>query len=280
MTDPLTRNGKQADAAPATQVAAFPVDSFREAAVHLRRPFTPAAVKFKIQSTSKNGDKAMCVAFIDARLVVERLNLIVPHLWHDEYQPVQGGLLCRLTVDGITRHDIGDGQGKAGFSDALKRAAVKFGIGVPLYAIPRQWLPIRVGDKFLSDDQDRLLRERYSAWLRAHGVKAFGEPLDHGDQDDGDGSQGDAELHPRDTVQPAGIDVPASPISDEQGQRLTRAAEGLTAQTFRTVMAAHGVRVAPHPRVFDQVPAAAADELAAALAAAPRPGGPDQGSAS
>ena len=33
---------------------------------------------------------------------------VVPHLWFDEYQPTDGGrLLCRLTVDGITRHDPG-----------------------------------------------------------------------------------------------------------------------------------------------------------------------------
>jgi hypothetical protein len=190
-----------------------PVDSFREAAVLLRRPFTPAAVKFKVQSTA--GDRAMIVSYIDARLVVERLNLIVPHLWHDEYAAIdQRTMLCRLTVDGITRQDVGEGQGKGLYSDALKRAAVKFGIGVSLYSIPRQWLAVtdrgtdttlkkgRNGP-ILTDANEAHLRGLYARWLDSHGKGAFGEPLDHGDQD---GSQGDTEADDDAAVQPAETD--------------------------------------------------------------------------
>lgn len=166
----------------------FPVDSFKEAAVHLRRPFTPAAVKFKPQSVTKTG-KTLCVAYIDARLVIERLNLVCPHLWHDRYEATAQGLMwCHLTVDGITRSDVGEGNGKALVSDALKRAGVHFGIGVPLYAVPQQFIDGQA--RFLSDQHQRQLRSTYERWLTQHGVKAFGEPLDHGDSED---SQGDAE---------------------------------------------------------------------------------------
>lgn len=48
-----------------------------------------------------------------------------------------GGIECALTVLGVTKHDVGTislaDQMKGAHSDALKRAAVKFGIGAYLY---------------------------------------------------------------------------------------------------------------------------------------------------
>ncbi len=170
------------------------VDSFKEAAPLLRRPFTPQAVRFKLQT--KGG---LVVAYIDQRLVVERFNLVCPHLWHDRFEPTPGGnLLCHLTVDGITRTDIGEGKGKGLFSDALKRAAVKFGVGVSLYAVPQQWAKgaqlkaDRNGEPAgLTPQGEQAMRTAYAAWLDAVGIQAFGEPLDHGDADD---AQGDIEV--------------------------------------------------------------------------------------
>lgn len=173
---------------------AFPLDSFKDAAPHTRRPFTPEAVKFKVQS-DLGGKGALIVAYIDARLVVERLNLLVPHLWWDEYTALDGNTLrCDLTVDGLTRRDVGQGPGKTGYSDALKRAAVKFGVGVSLYSIPQSMLWLEQHGKFIAqrkqgqkqvttitDEGDRALRKKYEAWLHAHGRQAFGDELDHGD---------------------------------------------------------------------------------------------------
>jgi hypothetical protein len=72
--------------------------------------------------------------------------------WRDSYQLVNGGsVVCTLSVkvDGewVDKVDVGspseqpdDGDKlKAAFSDALKRAAVKLGIGRYLYKLPRQW---------------------------------------------------------------------------------------------------------------------------------------------
>jgi hypothetical protein len=189
-----------------SKAEAFPVDSFREAASHLRRPFTPAAVKFKPQSVTKTG-KTLCVAYIDARLVIERLNLICPHLWHDAYEPTpKGAMWCHLTVDGITRSDVGEGQGKGLVSDALKRAGVHFGIGVSLYAVPQQYLDGEI--KYLSDQHQRQLRTNYERWLKGQGIQAFGEPLDHGDAEDAVGDpEADQDLAGGTT---GGRDTPAS----------------------------------------------------------------------
>lgn len=185
-----------------------PVDSLKEAVPLLRRPFTPHAVRWKVQAQFKGMSVALVVPYIDARLVVDRLNLVCPHLWAEgdpsrpelpAFENVDGGLmLCRLTVDGITRSDVGYSKGptatagKGLYSDALKRAAVKFGIGVSLYAIPKLTLSTKDGhvEKRRTASGESLvitpkgsthLRSLYEDWLDKEGAQAFGKPLDHGD---------------------------------------------------------------------------------------------------
>jgi hypothetical protein len=191
----------------------LPVASFAQAAPLLRRPFTVAAVKFKPQQKLRN-NSTLCVAYIDARLVIERLNLVVAGAWHAEYEPVPGGLMwAHLTVCGVTRRDVGQGQGKALVSDALKRAAVHFGVGVSLYAAPARTLPGEV--KYLNDTHLEQLRGHYARWLNDRGIGDFGEPLDHGDVE---GAQGDPEAPPQqaEDVSPEAID---DAIGDEHINR-------------------------------------------------------------
>ncbi len=72
--------------------------------------------------------------------------------WQDEYECLADGcVVCRLRLrlggEWITKVDVGgeseqkdDGdRRKAAVSDALKRAAVKFGVGRYLYRLPSQW---------------------------------------------------------------------------------------------------------------------------------------------
>ena len=168
-----------------------PVDSFKDAYPFLRRPFTPAAVRFKVQATWKGG--ALIVAYIDARLAAGRLNHVIPHKWASsfEYDP-KGDLICHLTGDGSTRSDIGEGyKGKGLWSDALKRAAVHFGVGESLYVLPK--MTLNEGQllkaKEVKGKTTYILtpmgvthcREVYEHWLESTGKQAFGEPLDHGD---------------------------------------------------------------------------------------------------
>lgn len=201
----------------------FPVDSLRDAAPLLRRPFTAEAIRFKIQTAWSDG--AMVVAHIDARLVTERLNLVVPHLWSDDYESIGNQLLlCRLTVDGVTRRDVGQGTGKALWSDAFKRAGVKFGVGVSVYALPQIVLQFGGADNQLRKDNkskpkiddrtDRKLRDGYRKWLLETGVPKFGEALDHGDIAE---SQGDIEVAEVET-EDVGSALPL--LTDERADRL------------------------------------------------------------
>jgi hypothetical protein len=117
----------------------------------LAAPFPAADVKWKPQSVK--GNRALAMAYIDARLVMDRLDAVAGlGNWADKYTLLpDGSVMCDLSVrlDGewITKADVGslseqpDGGDrlKAAFSDALKRAAVKFGIGRYLYRLQAQW---------------------------------------------------------------------------------------------------------------------------------------------
>ena len=123
-------------------------DSYSSA---LSGPFDPKEVKFKPQSVK--GNRAMALAYIDCRVVQDRLDAVLGvEGWMDEYEILpEGSVVCKLRLklgdDWVVKSDVGspseqpDGGDrlKAAFSDALKRAAIKFGIGRYLYRLPAVW---------------------------------------------------------------------------------------------------------------------------------------------
>ncbi len=118
----------------------------------LAEPFDPQEVRFKPQVVS--GNRALAIAYVDARVIQDRLDGVLGVAgWQDEYEALpEGGVVCRLRLhlgdEWITKMDVGGpseqpdegDRRKAAFSDALKRAAVKFGIGRYLYRLPAQWV--------------------------------------------------------------------------------------------------------------------------------------------
>ncbi|MBA3298247.1 MAG: hypothetical protein H0U19_15075, partial [Acidobacteria bacterium] len=177
---------------PATKAVELPVGTLAEALPLLRRPFTPEAVKFKVQSVFKDAKGCVIVSYIDARLVIERLNLVAGPCWNATYIPDEKVMWCRLQVFDVIRCDVGEGGGiaaeKARVSDSLKRAAVHFGVGVSVYAVPQitlfndgkhNWLRKAGQSLALTDDGRVKLRDGYAKWLERQ--TNFGEPLDHGD---------------------------------------------------------------------------------------------------
>ena len=117
----------------------------------LSAPFDAAEVKFKPAVVS--GNRALALAYVDARVIQDRLDDVLGVMgWQDSYRVLpDGSVMCRLRLkigdQWITKVDVGgqseqpDGgdRTKAAFSDALKRAAVKFGVGRYLYRIPQLW---------------------------------------------------------------------------------------------------------------------------------------------
>jgi len=89
--------------------------------------------------------KGIALAYLNARDVMDRLDLIVGcGNWQDRY-PYAGCCELGLRVDDewLWRADAAgetDVEGiKGQSSDSFKRAAVKFGIGRYLYALPNEW---------------------------------------------------------------------------------------------------------------------------------------------
>lgn len=210
----------------------------------LRRPFPPEAIKFKGQSANRDRSKALVVPYIDARLVIERLNHVCRMDWQPTYELFGKSLWCHLTIGETTRSDIGSGyEGKGLVSDALKRAAVLFGVGVSVYASPSLWLPkgeqgvtiivqgegqqSKVKGIYLTDAGEKKARETYAKWLEDVGTAEFGDPLGHGSvleaaglesDDSGPGEEG------VDTV------APALPLVDVEADTLRQTARGIYAE--------------------------------------------------
>lgn len=122
-------------------------------ATALQKPFPASSVGWKPQTVK--GERCLAVAYIDARDVMDRLDEVAgPDGWQDAYEFLpDGSVVCRLRVrfaagEWVEKADVGgesdqpDGgdRRKAAVSDALKRAAVKFGIGRYLYRLDQQWV--------------------------------------------------------------------------------------------------------------------------------------------
>jgi Rad52/22 family double-strand break repair protein len=109
--------------------------------------FAALAAPFDAQQVRVRSHSGREIQYITARTAMNRLDSVLgPENWWDEYTPGENSVLCRLTVrlpDGttLTKADAGGYAGmadsgdddKSGFSDAFKRAAVKFGVGRYLY---------------------------------------------------------------------------------------------------------------------------------------------------
>lgn len=123
-----------------------------EIAVALARPFGPTEIRWKAQTVK--GNRALAVAYLDSRAVQDRLDEVLGvDGWSDQYEILPDGsvtcrLSCKLGDEWIIKQDVGSPSEqpdagdrlKAAFSDALKRAAVKFGVGRYLYRLPQQWV--------------------------------------------------------------------------------------------------------------------------------------------
>lgn len=120
--------------------------------------------KWRIQSINKTGDKASCVAYIDARAVQTILDEVVgAENWQSDFKEIKGNLFAgvglRIDNEWIWKWDCGTESStekeKGEASDSFKRAAVKWGIGRFLYNQPIQWVKIK--DKKPIDDKNNII---------------------------------------------------------------------------------------------------------------------------
>ena len=118
----------------------------------LAAPFPPEDIYWRVGSVSAEKKRGMVFAYVDARLVMERLDKVCgPDGWQSVHPHANGKTSCRIGIkcgdewvwkeDGAGDTDVeGD---KGAFSDAFKRAAVKWGIGRYLYALDAPWVEVQ-----------------------------------------------------------------------------------------------------------------------------------------
>lgn len=127
----------------------------------LKAPFPPEKVSWRLGSTNIDrktnkpydgkSPSGIALAYIDARDVMDRLDeAVTPTNWQDKYEFIGARTIACLSIrigdEWISKHDgAGDSaveSEKGAISDALKRAAVKWGIGRYLYDIEGPWVQI------------------------------------------------------------------------------------------------------------------------------------------
>jgi hypothetical protein len=122
-----------------------------EVAQLLKAPFPLSDIEFRAGAISEAKKKVQALAYVTARGIMNRLDEVFGITgWYDSYEVMVSGVKCKLTVqvgeNWITKEDAAPFTSydplKGGFSDALKRAAVKFGIGRYLYDLPEQWVQV------------------------------------------------------------------------------------------------------------------------------------------
>jgi len=124
----------------------------------LKKPFPETAIHWRIGARNKEKTKGLPLAYIDARDVMDRLDFVLGFDgWEDSYTETQSGrvictLACMINDKLVIRSDGAGDTGtegeKGAISDALKRAAVKFGIGRYLYGLGGQWVDLDQYGKF------------------------------------------------------------------------------------------------------------------------------------
>ena len=141
--------------------------SWDEISKGLREPFDPADVDFRVQGrANEQTGRAQVVAYIDARMVQDRLDEVVgAGNWSFDWTPVvidKGEVMVTkgtLTILGVAKSDVGTAsnfeQSLGAVSHCFKRAAVHWGIGRYLYDLPMNWVQVEKNGRI----SDQLLRE-------------------------------------------------------------------------------------------------------------------------
>jgi hypothetical protein len=113
----------------------------------------PVPYQWRVQSRSKDKSKAFCSAFIDARQVMDVLDVHCIYGWESAFKDIGGFIFagigiydenakiywkwdCGARVENDEKDQMYEQAGKSAASDAFKRAAVQWGIGRFLYDMP------------------------------------------------------------------------------------------------------------------------------------------------
>ncbi|MGC8518798.1 MAG: Rad52/Rad22 family DNA repair protein [Steroidobacteraceae bacterium] len=148
----------------------------------LRAPFDVELIRWRVGARMRsNRNRGQALPYVTARLVQDRLDEVMgPENWRNEFAaaPAGGGVMCilslRINGEWISKADIAQQDEvrddahdpdkdreiavKGAPSDALKRAAVQWGIGRYLYSFEAPWVNLEQ-EKFIARDELPKLRQ-------------------------------------------------------------------------------------------------------------------------
>jgi hypothetical protein len=130
-------------------------------------PFAQDDIEWRMQQSGLNGTKpwGKCLAYVTNRAIMDRLDSVCGHEnWKNLFTaaPV-GGILCGISIlvdsnewvtkwDGAQNTDVEAVKG--GLSNAMKRAAVQWGIGRYLYNLETGWAVFDKNGKYSAKMKD------------------------------------------------------------------------------------------------------------------------------
>lgn len=140
--------------------------------LRLRDPLPPEDIEWRVQTAGEKNGKpwARVLAYVTNRAMMNRFDEVVgPENWRNEYREGPGGgILCGLSVrvfhplnpegEWVTKWDGAENTDveavKGGLSNAMKRAAVQWGIGRYLYELEEGWANVHDGGRFSARTKD------------------------------------------------------------------------------------------------------------------------------
>jgi hypothetical protein len=137
----------------------------------LREPFAPEDIEWRVQQAGEKNGKpwARVLAYVTNRAIMERLDEVVgPENWQNVFnEGPAGGVVCGIairvtrpdgTADWVTKWDGAENSDvepvKGGLSNAMKRAAVQWGIGRGLYRLGESWARVHDGGEHFAKTKD------------------------------------------------------------------------------------------------------------------------------
>lgn len=139
----------------------------------LKAPFAPEDIEWRVAQAGEKDGKvwAKVLAYITSRAIMDRLDSVCgPENWATDFRDGQGHLQAGIGIrtecgwvwkwdgtgmleatDGLGRTDAGKGD----FSNALKRAAVQWGIGRYLYKLPEGWAIVNENGRHFAKTKDK-----------------------------------------------------------------------------------------------------------------------------
>lgn len=122
----------------------------------LSAPFLPSEIEWRIGATNKDKTSGIALPYITNRAIMNRLDDTVGITnWKNEFYIQDKSKICGISIrindEWITKYDGADDTNieatKGGISNAMKRAAVQWGIGRYLYKLPTMWVGIEPNGK-------------------------------------------------------------------------------------------------------------------------------------